>query len=91
MDIVNAVKESQNDHTIEWAKETNCTDDEKFVEANGAPTYIIANSLEVSVLKARQLLNKAHKDGLVCKSKNNAGKYCSWWPTGYLHEIKSAI
>ena len=37
MDIVNAVKESQTEHIIEWAKETNCTDDEKFVEANGAP------------------------------------------------------
>ena len=89
MDIIKAVKQSQNQHAVEWAKETNCIDDNKFVQSNGATTYAIAESLNVSVYRARQLLNKAHKSGAICKSKNNAGRYCLWWPNGYLKEINA--
>ena len=44
MDIIKAVKQSQNQHAVEWAKETNCIDDNKFVQSNGATTYAIAES-----------------------------------------------
>jgi len=88
MNVIEVVKASQSEHTIQWAKETNCTNDELFVESNGAPTFAIAEILGVTVLKARQTLNKAHKEGLICKSKNNGGKYCNWWPVGYLNELK---
>lgn len=88
MDIVQIVKKSQSEHCLRWAKETKMTDDSKFVESNGATTRDIAIEIGCTNLEARLILNKAYRAGLICKSSNNSGKYCSWWPVGYLAEIK---
>jgi hypothetical protein len=87
--IVEAVKKAQSERTVNWAKDTKETCDQSFNEHNGACTYQVAEILNVENPIAKSLLDKAAKNGLIHKSKNNAGAYCRWWPSNYLAELKA--
>ena len=88
-EIIAAIKASSGVHSIAWAKETKCNDDQVFCEHNGASTGRIAKTLNLEINKARGMLNKLAVRGLIRKSKDNGGKQCLWWPVGYLAELKS--
>jgi hypothetical protein len=89
--IINAIKSSVSEHTINWAKETKCEDDNVFCENNGVTTSYISEKLNLGNTATRTLLNKYEKRGLIHKSKRNGGSSCRWWPAGYLHELKQAL
>lgn len=88
-DIVDAVKRAVSDYSRSWAKTIKLDDDQQFCEVNGAITPDVAEQLGVDRKTAKRLLDKAAKDGLLCKSKHNGGRFCRWWPPGYLAELKS--
>ena len=87
-DVLDAIKQSATEGTVRWGKETKCIDDHQFCQRNGIATYRIAKTLNMEVNKTRRLLNRIVKSGLLCKSKNNRGSQCLWWPVGYLEELK---
>lgn len=91
MNIVSAVIEAQYQSTLNWAKETTETDDQLFVENNGAPTSRVAQKLGLSVFETRKQLNKAARQGVVVKSSANRGRVCRWWPAGYLAVVKGEV
>jgi hypothetical protein len=88
--LLDAVKNSATEHTISWAKETPCTDDQVFCEHNGVITSYIAERLGLEINATRRALDKLVKRGLLCKSKNNSGSYCQWWPVGHLAALKAS-
>lgn len=89
--VIDAIKKSATEHTIDWAKETECEDDQVFCENNGVVTVYIAKELDVEINSARRILDKLAKRRIIAKSKNNGGCYCRWWPVGYLAEIKANV
>lgn len=91
MDIVEAVKKSIYPSVIDWAVRTSPDyfDDKAFCRTNGAITIDIAKKLGISCSEARPMLNKAVKDGLLVRSDPEPGRKITWWPAGYLRELKT--
>jgi len=89
--IIETIKACSGVHSIAWAKETNCTDDQVFCEHNGTSTGKISNAFDLDINNTRKILNKLAERGLIRKSKDNGGKQCLWWPVGYLAELKGGL
>lgn len=86
--VLMAIKCKLTDFDIKWALQTTQTDEE-FSYSNGVKTATIARELNMKTSDTRKVLREMQCRGLLYSHKGAVT--FTWWPVGYLDELKTTL
>ena len=89
--IIQAVKNDIQEFVIEWILSPNYHDYKTDLEVSknyGGMTWTVAGALGIKTSKTRYEVDKLVKTGELLKKPYKAGNVSSYWPVGYLKELR---